>query len=305
MSTPINASAMSPAGKLGSVSGSQSLKDAAGIPLAQARRSLQLNGSLDLKIDISGISKKNLANAISAAVQGGKVDLNVSPAVFNARTSSRVGTEVEAVAKELNIKTDRKSVKQLIAEIGDKTANSKAGQVMLPDKLLNGLGAISLAALVSEGEGKLNALGIKSTYAFKGGELRVELKGGDKTGEKIEFAGKVTAASGDITGSIEGRVNSQGGTAAKVSVKTTGRDATAEAEASFSSIRGEPSVKVAANIGATFGNLLLKADVSLSNTGKGTAVGFNGTATVGPVTGGIEFRPGGETRLTGSVKATF
>ena len=207
----------------------------------------------------------------------------MSPSVFNARTSSRVGTDILAVAKELKVKTDGKSVKQLIAEIGDKTVGSKAGQVMLPDKLVNGLGAISLAALVSEGEGKLNALGVKATYGFTGGELRIELKGGDKTGEKIEFAGKLTAESGKTSGSIEGKINSQGGTSAKVSAKTVENNITAEGTASISSIRGEPSLKLTAEVAASFGSFLLKAGVSASNTSKGTSTAVNGSVRRGDV----------------------
>jgi hypothetical protein len=291
MSTPINA-ASTPTAGLSRVSDTRSLNQAVGLPLDAARRALRFNGSLNYKVDTAGISKQNLAKAISVAVQSGKVDLNVSPAVFNARTGSQVGSEVEAIAKGLNVKTDRKSVKQLIAEIGDKTAGSKSGQVNLPDKVLNGLGAVSFAALVSEGEGKLNALGIKTTLAFQGGELRVAFLGGDKTGEKIEFAGKITAASGDTTGSVEGRVNSQGGVATKVSGETIGNNIRAKVEASASSIQGEPLTKFTAEVGAVFGNLLLKADASISNTGKGANVGYGASASMGPFSAGVNVTPG-------------
>ena len=279
------------ASDLRGVKGSQRINEAVGLPLSQADRAVKFNGSLDYKLDTVGISKENLAKAISMAVQSGKVDLNVAPAVFNARTGSQVGSDVLAISKELNIKTDKKSVKQLIAEIGDKTVGSKAGQVMLPTTLLNSLGAVSLAAVASEGEGKLNALGIKASYAFNGGVLEMNLVGNDKTGLKAGVTGRLTASSGNTSATIEGRANTRGGTAAKATVTTGSQDSSASVDASVSSIQGEPKSKFELTGQTTIGKTPVQGSVNVTDSGKGASFGAGVKITPGDFNVTAEFTP--------------
>ena len=174
-----------------------------------------MTGSLNYSVNAKDISRATLGKVITAAVQSGKIDLNVSPAVFNTRTGSTAGTEILAIAKGLNVKTDGKSVKQLIAEIGNKTVESKGSLTVLPDSVAKSLGAVSLQALVSSGDGKLNALGVAIESNFNGGKLSIEAKGVDKVGLQFEAVGTLQAKQGDTTASVEGRVNTRGGTTVK------------------------------------------------------------------------------------------
>ena len=268
------------ASDLQGLKGSQRINEAVGLPLSQANRALKFNGSLDYKLDTVGISKENLAKAISMAVQSGKVDLNVAPAVFNARTGSQVGSDVLAVAKEFGINTDGKSVKQLISVIGTKTAGSKPGQVMLPTRLLNGLGAVSLAAVVaSDGQDSLNVLGITGPFTFsKVGELEMKLTGNGKDGLKGVFAGRLTVPSGNV----EVRAATQGGTAAKLRVQTGDKNNSAAVELSTSSIPGEPKLTGEVTGQIKIGNTPFEGSVKLTDSGKGLNVGATVKVTLSP-----------------------
>lgn len=221
------------------ISSTQSLNQAVGLPLDLAKRSLAMTGSLNYKIDTVGIGQATLAKAITTAAQSGKIDFNVSPAVFDARTASKAGSEVESYAKGPNIKTDKQSVKQLIAAIGDKTAGSAGNSVALAGKILKTLGGVTLAALVSTEDPKLMALGVKLSTKFDGRELRIEVKDNDKTGLKSEFVGKVVTGNGSLNATVDRRINTQGGTAVKVSLQANG-DGSSNAQRLKSTRRSVP-----------------------------------------------------------------
>ena len=221
--------------------------------------------------------------------------------MFDARTGSKAGSEVESYAKGLNIKTDKRSVKQLIAAIGDKTAGSAGNSVALPGKILKSLGGVALAALVSTDDPKLIALGITLSTNFEGGQLRFVVKGNEKTGPNSEFAGKVVVAkSGDSSATIEGRISTQGRAAAKVSLQANGNGSKAEINAALSSIQGEPSFKADATFGLSLGAALLQGSVSSSSKANGT---LNTEAGLSIKSGdfklGVDFTPK-ETRWSGT-----
>ena len=255
----------SSAARLPVISSTQSLNQAVGLPLDLAKRSLAMTGSLNYKIDTVGIGQATLAKAITTAAQSGKIDFNVSPAVFDARTGSKAGSEVESYAKGLNIKTDKRSVKQLIAAIGDKTAGSAGNSVALPGKILKSLGGVALAALVSTDDPKLIDLGVKLSTNFEGGQLRFVVKGNEKTGPNSEFAGTVFTGNSSLKATVDARFNTQGRSAVKVSLQANGNGSKAEINAALSSIQGEPSFKADATFGLSLGAALLQGNVAYSN----------------------------------------
>ena len=235
------------------ISSTQSLNQAVGLPLDMAKRSLASTGSLNYKINTLGIGQATLDKAITTAAQSGKIDFNVPPAVFDARTGSKAGSEIESYAKGLNIKTDRQSVKQVIAAIGDKTARSVGNLVALPGKILKNPSGVALAALVSTEDPKLAALGVKLSTKFDVDELRIEVKGDDKIGLKSEFAGKVGTGNGGLNATIDARINTLDRAAGKVSLQANGNGLKAEINAALSSVQGEPSFKADATFGLSLG----------------------------------------------------